>query len=97
MSDSRRALRPIFSILLITATALGLMNVFSDNADVKAQAHDTACGGKTCNAQLTQMSRNPFTQGFTFQTNSNTSSAIHVSCHRTYYLIGPYECSRSAE
>ena len=98
MSDSRRVVRPVFSILLITATALGLMNVFSDNADVKLLAKDTACvGSKNCTAQMTQMSRNPFTQGFTFQTNSNASSSIHVSCHRTYYLLGPYQCARSAE
>jgi hypothetical protein len=97
MADNRRVLRPVISILLITATALGLMNVFADNAEVVAQAKDLACGGTTCKAQMTQMSRNPISQDFTFQTNAKESDAVRISCHREYYLVGPYKCSRAAQ
>lgn len=97
MSDSRRLFRPVISVVLLSATALGLINVFSDNAAVVALAKQTACGHSTCKAQTTKMSRNPIAQDFTFATRLKHAGTVRVSCHRAYYLLGAYQCSRSVE
>lgn len=97
MAEARRIIRPIFSILVIGATALGLLNVLGDNSEVITEAHNVACGDQTCKAQMTRLSRNPFWQEFTFATNIKAQNTVSVTCHRTYYLLGPYQCTRSVK
>ncbi len=94
MADGRRAIRPIISIVLIAVTALGLMNVFEDNATVIAEAQTVACGGTTCAVKMTRMERNPLFQTFTFQTSIQKQTTATVKCHRQFYLVGPYECEK---
>ncbi len=94
MSDGRRAIRPIISIILIAVTAFGLLNVFEDNTEVIAQAQTVACGGSTCAVKMTRMERNPVFQTFTFQTSVKKQTSATVKCHRQFYLIGAYQCEK---
>lgn len=99
MAQSRGAFSRVFSILLLTATALGLYNVYSDNADVRALAERAACGGRPCTATITRESRSPISQSFTFQTRLNEkrkverSASVDVECKRGFYLLGEYACT----
>jgi hypothetical protein len=95
--EGRRVLSRIFSVLLVVATILGLINVFADNADVRKLAEKTACGAENCSAQMTRESRSPIGQSFTFQASTKAPGSGHsvdVECKREYYLIGSYGCER---
>ena len=94
MADSKRIIRPLISLLIIAATALGLVNVYADNAAVIQLAEQTACGDRNCAVTMTHQERNPFTQSFTFQTDLKTQTTAEVSCHRSLYLLGEYSCQR---
>jgi hypothetical protein len=99
MAESRGALSRIFSIVLLTATGLGLYNVYSDNDDVRAMAERAACGDRACTAKITRESRSPISQSFTFQTRliekkkNEREASVDVECQRSMYLIGEYRCS----
>lgn len=99
MSQSRGPLRSLFSLLLLGATALGLYNVYADNADVRALAERTACGARDCSTKVTREARSPLGQSFTFQTRlvqrgkSQESATADVECRRQYYLLGEYQCT----
>jgi hypothetical protein len=88
----------VISILLLIGTAIGLYNVYSDNADVKALAEKTACGERACAAKLTRESRTPLGQSFTYQTRLvragtiDRSASVDVDCQRAFYLVGEYRC-----
>jgi hypothetical protein len=100
MSEARRVVRPLISVLLIGITITGFINVFSDNAEVIKLAQTTACGTPTCAYQIVREARNPIMQSFTFQTtlterrNANQSMTVDVDCHRSLYLVGEYQCER---
>lgn len=92
MANTSRVIRPIISIVLIAATALGLMNVFEDNPALVGQAETVACGGETCAVKMVARERNPLFQTFTFQTSIKKQTSATVKCHRQFYLVGPYQC-----
>ena len=100
MAEARSFVRPAISVLLIGLTIAGAINVFSDNADVKAMAEIAACGKPKCSYQMTREARNPVMQSFTFQTvlterkNINQQTTVDVDCHRSLYLVGEYSCER---
>lgn len=98
MAQARNIIRPIISIVLVGGTALGLINVFSDNKEVVKLAERTACGGEECAANMTQMMRSPFSQSFTFHANPKGKAAhsVDVKCTREYILIGDYGCERQS-
>ena len=79
--------------LCIAVTAAGLINVYGDNAEVIALAETAACGAPECSVQLTQMSRNPIEQAFTFQTSKKDQTVARVSCRRAFWLVGEYSCA----
>lgn len=94
-----RLLRSVFALILLVATALGLMNTFSDNSEVMKLAEREACQQKKCNAQQTRMMRGPIGQEYTFQVEilepaKSAQHSVDVNCRRSYYLIGEYECKR---
>lgn len=99
MAESRGALRNAFSVLLFVGTGLGLYNVYSDNADVRALGEKTACGDRPCKASVTRESRSPISQSFTYQTEltekgkPQRGASVDVTCERAYYLVGEYHCS----
>lgn len=80
--------RPLLSVLLLTLTVLGLLNVYGDNADVVRQAEGIACSG--CSPHMVQMGRSPISQTFAFQTEGST--VVRVTCKRALVLLGEYAC-----
>lgn len=82
-------IRPAISIILIVLSVLGLMNVYSDNADVEAMARDIACAD--CESTLTRLERTPISQTFHLQTDSGT---VVVSCQRSGIFLGAYSCKK---
>ncbi len=99
MAQGRGLLRSLSSVLLLGGTALGLYNVYADNADVKALAQKVACGERPCTAKVTRESRSPLAQEFTFQTElvergkPKRGASVDVTCKRALYLLGEYSCT----
>jgi hypothetical protein len=80
------------SILVLTCVVVsvaGLVNVFSDNADIVAKAKEIGCPRPACS--LTRMERTPFAQTFEFQ---STAGAIGVKCVRSSIFFGDYGCAK---
>ncbi|HYO93897.1 MAG TPA: hypothetical protein VER33_05265 [Polyangiaceae bacterium] len=98
MSQVGGALRTLLSALLLSATALGLHNVYSDNGEVRSDARRLACGGGECDARLTRESRSPLEQSFSFETPvagkraGSSSGNVEVKCRRAFYFLGAYAC-----
>jgi len=99
MAESRGIVRRLSSILLLGGTALGLYNVYSDNAELKRFAEQTACGGRECSSKITRESRSPISQEFTFQTElvekgkPGRRASVDVTCKRSLILLGAYACT----
>lgn len=100
MAEPKRILRSGFSVLLVVATILGLINVYGDNSEAKLLAERTACGDQDCAVTMTRMERNPISQSFTFQTQlkrgNQAARTVEVTCHRGAWLLGDYECAVDA-
>jgi hypothetical protein len=98
MSDSKRLIRPTISILLVVATALGLYNVYGDDAEVTRLAEQAACGTEKCSVTTLRRERSAFSQGFSFQTTLETKGkptvSVDVSCTRSLILLGDYTCAK---
>jgi hypothetical protein len=98
MAEGRGVIRSLSSVLLLGGTALGLYNVYADNAEVLALAEKTACGDRPCTAKTTRESRSPLSQSFTFQTEltekgkTHRGASVDVECKRAFYLLGAYSC-----
>jgi hypothetical protein len=88
----RGMIRPLISIVLIALSILGLVNVYSDNSDVVAQAGKLAC--PQCDPRLIQSGRSPISQTLTFQTAPAT--LVTVECKRGLIFVGDYECQLAA-
>jgi len=84
-------IRPLLSGLLLVLTALGLMNVYSDNADVVKMAEAEACAG--CELRTIAVGRSPLEQTFSFQVDQSTQ-VVSVRCQRSVVLVGSYACSK---
>ena len=99
MAESRGVVRNVISLLLFAGTALGLYNVYSDNADVRALAEKAACGDRPCKAAITRESRSPISQSFTYRTEllekgkAGRSASVDVECPRAFFLVGEYHCT----
>ncbi|MFZ5894058.1 MAG: hypothetical protein ACOY0T_23545 [Myxococcota bacterium] len=99
MAESRGPLRNAFTILLLSGTVLGLYNVYSDNADVRALGEKTACSNRPCKATVTRESRSPIAQTFTYQVElsekgkTSRGASVDVECQRAYFLVGEYRCT----
>ncbi|MEB2312023.1 MAG: hypothetical protein OZ921_17470 [Sorangiineae bacterium] len=90
----KNPLRYLLSAALLALTALGLLNVFGDNAEVVAQAEALTCESPPCGATLTQLSRSPISQSFRFQVGGKHPGEVAVECHRSYYFVGQYQCAK---
>ncbi len=93
MADFKNSARAVLSIVLVGATILGAVNVFSDNKDIKALGEEAACGKAGCSVTLTRESRNPIKQSFTFQVSTSPVKTVNVDCERQYLLLGDYGCA----
>ena len=98
MAQSKGIFRNLISLVLLGGTAVGLYNVYSDNAGVKTQAERTACAGRQCTSTFLRESRSPIAQSFTLQTKLvekgkvDRSASVDVECKREFVLVGDYRC-----
>lgn len=97
--QARSLVRPLFAILCLGATALGLNNTYGDDSEVEALAQSTACGAAPCVDKVLSKQRSAFKQTFGFQTallqkgQSPRHATVDVECRRAYVLLGEYSCS----
>ena len=89
MTALRSYLKSILVVTCVVVSIAGLVNVFSDNADIAAQAKEIGCPRPTCN--LTRMERTPFAQTFEFR---STAGTIGVKCVRSAIFFGDYACTK---
>jgi hypothetical protein len=87
MSASRSYLKSFLVLTCVVVSIAGLVNVFSDNAEIVTKAKEIGCPRPVCN--LTRMERTPFAQTFEFQ---STVGTIGVKCVRSSIFFGDYGC-----
>src|SRR5262245_36626929 len=95
MAEASKIIRPIVAVLCIGVTVLGFINVYGNNAEVKAEAEAAACGRHNCSVKMTQNARNPIGQSFEFQIDHSQNTAT-VECSKTFLLIGDWKCERTS-
>ncbi|MEO6598445.1 MAG: hypothetical protein ABIQ16_01135 [Polyangiaceae bacterium] len=97
--SSRSIVRPLFAVLCLTGTALGLNNTYGDNSEVTALAEKAACGSTACSVKMLRENRSALKQSFGYQTalvergKSGRSASVDVECTRHYFLLGEYRCA----
>lgn len=92
MSETKKSwVKPALSISLLVLSALGLVNVYADNAEVAKRAAGAACDG--CETHLVQLSRSPVAQTFHFQLVPSREVAV-VECSREFVFVGEYACAK---
>jgi len=97
--EARSVLRPLFAVLCLGGTALGLNNTYGDNSDVKALAEKTACGSAQCSVKTLSEARSALKQSFGYQTalveqgKAAQGASADVVCEREYVLLGAYKCT----
>jgi hypothetical protein len=97
MAEASGFVRATVMAVCLGATALGLANTYSDNADVVRDAQRTACGSENCAFTKLREERSPFSQSFTFQVEltekgKKRAASTDVKCSRAYVLVGAYSC-----
>ena len=85
----RSYLRSFVILLCVVFSVAGVINVFSDNAEIVAKAKELGCPRPVCN--LTRAERTPFAQTFEFQ---STAGTIGVKCARSSIFFGDYNCAK---
>ena len=101
MAERSAATRAIVMGVCLGITALGLRNVYGDNADVIALAQRTACGSNECSYNTLRQERSPLSQSFTFQVKTvekgrERGATADVECKRPYVLLGDYACTKTS-
>jgi hypothetical protein len=102
----RRSLQSAVFFLCVAASAAGMYNVMSDNAEVERLAKQVACadekpaggtaprpaGQPSCEdaAQRTFMEKGPIGQTFDIVT---PKRKVSVRCTRAFVLVGDYTCA----
>jgi len=90
MSQGKSYLRLFLAIACIVVSLAAMINVFSDNDEVLAQAKAIACAPKVA-CDLARMDRSPFAQTFDFR---STPGPVSVRCTRGAIFFGEYGCAR---
>lgn len=96
---ARSLFRPLVTVVLLGATALGLNNTYGDDSELKALAEKTACGSAQCSVKLLNEARSAFKQKFGFQTTlvekgkRDRAASVDLECSRAYVLLGDYQCA----
>jgi hypothetical protein len=83
-------LRSLVSLVIAVVSVLGLINVYSDNTEVEAEARQLACTG--CDATLTRLERSPIAQTFYLQIDAATEAIVR--CQKGAIFVGSYECEK---
>ena len=98
---AKNAFRPLFALVCLGGTALGLNNTYGDNAEVKVMAEQAACGAPQCSVKTLHEGRSAFKQTFGYQTalvekgkgKGTRRASVDIECQREYLLLGEYRCS----
>ena len=85
----RSYLKSFVVLICVVVSVAGVINVFTDNADIAAKAKEIACPRPQCN--MTRMERTPFAQTFEFQ---STAGTVGVKCARSSIFFGDYACAK---
>ena len=85
----RSYLKSFVILTCVVVSVAGLVNVFSDNAEVVTKAKEIGCPRPPCTP--TKIERTPFAQTFEFQSPAGT---IGVKCAREAVFFGEYSCAR---
>jgi hypothetical protein len=98
MSERSGVFRAVVMAICLGVTALGLNNVYGDNADVMKLAESAACGSEGCTFNVLRQERSPFSQKFGFQVRltqkgRERGATADVECKREYVLVGAYRCA----
>jgi hypothetical protein len=100
-SGMKRRLSSLFRIftilLLMVSIATAYMNVFSDDADVRARANELArkqagCGDK-CKVTNIQGNRGMFEERLEYDVEGAGAGHYVVVCRRAYVAFGDYACT----
>ena len=97
--SARSIIRPLFAVLCLAGTALGLNNTYGDNSEVKTLAEKAACGSASCSVKMLHESRSALKQSFGYQTallekgKRDRGASVDVECVREYFLLGEYRCA----
>ena len=89
---AQAVIRPAISVTLVGLTVLGIMNVYSDNTELKGSAEAQACGKTGCAVRLIREQRSAFSQEFEFQTSVKPLKTKSFVCKRAGVLLGEYTC-----
>ena len=87
-----KVIRPAISVLLLGFTALGAMNVYSDNTELKARVETMACGKVGCAARLIREERSAFSQKFEYQTSVSPIVTKSYVCTKSAIVFGEHSC-----
>ena len=96
---ARAIIRPVFAILCLGGTALGLNNTYGDDSELKVLAEKTACGSARCSVKTLHEARSAFKAAYGYQTalvekgKTDHSASVDVECQRAYFLLGEYHCA----
>jgi hypothetical protein len=101
MAERSGVTRAIVMAVCLGATALGLRNVYGDNADVKKLAETAACGSSNCSYNFLRQERSPLSQSFGIQVRLSEkgrerNATADVECKRAHVLVGDYACVRTS-
>ena len=97
--EARSLVRPLFVILCLGATALGLNNTYGDDTEVKALAETAACGTNPCVVKTLREQRSAFKHSYGYQTalvekgKTKNGASVDIECAREYVLLGAYRCT----
>jgi hypothetical protein len=98
VSKFKQFFRPLLTVLLLIVTALGLINVYGDSAEVVALAQKAACRGGECPTRTTRIERTPFGHEYDLaatlpEGKKSETVSVTIRCKREYVLLGDWACS----
>jgi hypothetical protein len=85
--------RVVVPLVLVSLTALGLLNTYGDSTGVEKLAADTACGGTPCPVEMREFTRSPFSHEYVYQLTKRGDRVV-VKCAREYIFVGDYRCNK---
>lgn len=88
--DMKSFIRPTISVLLLTLTVLGLLNVYADNPAVMEKAKAAACAD--CSPAIAEVSKTPIKHSYSFRAEGDV---MVVECQRPAIFFGEYQCEKA--
>ena len=90
--NATQLVRLVFSILVVGSSVCFLYNVMADDSELRIEAGHAACGSEE-SREPWRVGRYPVWQTYGFRC---SSGSVDVTCTRTFYLFGKYNCTLDA-